>query len=133
MRRVRPGTVAGVLVWKLVALALLPAALCCQAVAVADGTVPACCEGGHEGAACPLALKIRSYDDHDRQATHDKNPAIAGCELLDDALLEMVSLTGFIPQAVEFSVPLAESGAVAMSFQGESMFGVGPLLPPPRV
>ena len=94
--------------------------------------MPVCCEGGHEGAACPLARQIRSHDDHDRQATHDNKPAIAGCELLDDALLAMVSLTGFIPQAAELSVPPGESGAVAMSFPGESMFGTGPFLPPPR-
>ena len=54
VRALRSGAIAAVIAWKLAALALLPAALCCQAVMAADDTaVPACCEGASTARCAP--------------------------------------------------------------------------------
>ena len=88
VRTFRTGTVAAVIVWKVAALAVLPAALCCQAVMVADGAaVPACCAGGEHGAMCPMKRAPGS----DRDADAPQNlPRMIGCSSLDDALIGLL-------------------------------------------
>ena len=128
MRALRTRTVVAVLAWKLAALALLPAALCCRAILAADGSaVPACCEGGDHGAACPLNRAAES------PAGDEKGqPRMMGCGSLEDALLGLLSLTGFTPdETARLTAPealglLASSGASAVSFAPT------PPLPPPR-
>ena len=127
VRAFRRGTVAAVIVWKLAALALLPAALCCRAVLVADGTgAPACCEGGEHGAMCPMKRGGRTEE---TDAAQDQ-PRMVGCNSLDDALIGMLSLTGFTPEVFGFasdtssSEPVAELGYTTVSL-------IDPPSPPP--
>ena len=127
VRAFRRGTVAAVIVWKLAALALLPAALCCRAVMVADGTgAPACCEGDEHGAMCPMKRGGRTEETDAAQA----QPRMVGCNSLDDALIGMLSLTGFTPEVFGFasdtssSEPVAELGYTTVSL-------VDPPSPPP--
>ncbi len=142
MRSLRPfrtGTVAAVIVWKLAALTLLPAALCGQAVMAADGTaVPTCsCEGGEHGARCPMKRAADAghgghgdaHGDADAQANR---PRMVGCNSLDEALLGMVSVTGFTPDTFELvSDPLSTDRVVEIRHGPRSLV-VAPSPPPPR-
>ena len=83
VRTLRSGLAAAVVAWKLAALALLPAALCCRAVMAAEGTAaPACCAEGEHGASCPM----RRGGAEEKDAA-PQQPRIAGCGSLDDALV----------------------------------------------
>ena len=98
----RTGAVVAVIAWKLSALALLPAALCCRAVMAADaGPAPAlaCCAGGEHGAACPMKRAARDGRDADAP---ESRPRMAGCNSLDDALAGLFGLSGFTPDAFEW-------------------------------
>ena len=130
-RTFRTGTVAAVIAWKLVALALLPAALCCQAVMVADGTtdVPACCGGGGHGATCPMKRAGRT----DEQDTARDAPRMIGCNSLDDALVGLFNLTGFTPDAFEWTAgPALFERITETRYRVASLTGA-PSPPPPRV
>ena len=114
VRTFRTGTIAAVIAWKLVALALLPAALCCRAVMVADGAdVHACCEGGEHGAMCPMKRGGRTEEKDAAQ----EQPRLAACNSLDDALVGLLSLTGFTPDSFDLSVDPAAAGRVRDSRQ----------------
>ena len=125
VRALRTGTVTGVIVWKLVALALLPAAFCCQAVLNADGGGRACCEGKDHGDFCPLSKNTRSGP--------SDSPQLQTCESLDDALLGLLSLTGFTPESTELPSHLAVSGPVMAVTSFAISFEHTPPSPPPRV
>ena len=130
VRTFRTGTVAAVIAWKLAVLALLPAALCCQAVMVADGAaVPACCEGGEHGAMCPMKRSAGS----DRDADAPENlPRMIGCSSLDDALIGLLSLTGFTPDVFEWTaVPGRLEHIAELRYAAASLAGA-PSPPPPR-
>lgn len=124
MRALRTRTVVAVLAWKLAALALLPAALCCRAMLVADGgAMPACCEGGDHGAMCPLKRAAESEEDQ---------PRMVGCGSLDDALLGLLSLTGFTPdETARLAAPEA-IGLLAAPGDSAASFARTPPSPPPR-
>ncbi len=125
----RSGTVAAVIVWKLAALALLPAALCCQAVMAADGTaMPACCEGGEHGAMCPMKRGGRT----DESDAGQQQPRMLGCNSLDDALIGMVGLTGFTPDKFELASDLLSGVRVAETRHSAGSLAVAPSPPPPR-
>lgn len=128
MRALRTRTVVAVLAWKLAALALLPAALCCRAVLVADSSgTPACCEGGDHGAMCPLKRAAQSA-----AGAEEGQPRMLGCGSLEDALRGLLSLTGFTPdEPVRLAAPVAldlllSPGEAAISFART------PPSPPPR-
>ena len=126
VRSSRTGTVAAVIAWKLTVLALLPAALCCRAAMAADGTaVPACCEGGEHGAMCPM--KRGSTDEGDPAPDQ---PRMAGCDSLDDALIGLLGLAGFTPDAFDLSPDAAATGRVPDRGPAADSF-VGLLGPPP--
>lgn len=129
VRALRSGAIAAVIVWKLAALALLPAALCCQAVMAADGTaVPACCEGGEHGAMCPMKHDGRT----DESDAARQQPRMLGCNSLDDALIGMVGLTGFTPDKFELaSDPLNGVRVAEIRYRAGSL-AVAPSPPPPR-
>ena len=124
VRTLRTGAATGVIAWKLIALALLPAAFCCQAMLAADGTL-ACCKGTDHGAYCPLQQAARDASSHD-------GPQLQTCETSDDALLGLLSLTGFTPES---AAPLAslDVGAVQppAGDSGASLHPTPPS-PPPR-
>ena len=128
MRTLRTRTVVAVLAWKLTALALLPAALCCRAVLVADDSaMPACCEGGDHGAMCPLKRAPQPAPE-----TEEDRQRMEGCGSLEDALLGLLSLTGFTPD--EPARPAAPAALGLLSSPGESAasFARTPPSPPPR-
>ena len=129
VRTFRTGTVVAVIAWKLAALALLPAALCCQAVMTANGTsVPACCEGGEHGAMCPMKRAGRTDETDARQ----EQPRMLGCNSLDDALIGMVGLTGFTPDTFELATdPLRTDWVVEVRLSAGSLV-FAPTAPPPR-
>lgn len=123
VRALRTGAATGVIAWKLVALALLPAAFCCQAMLAADGAL-ACCKGTDHGAYCPLQQSARD--------AAPEGPQWQTCETADDALLGLLSLTGFTPESAE---PLASLDAGAL-VPPDAATGIShaptPALPPPR-
>ncbi len=84
-------TVAAVIAWKLAALALLPAAFCCHAMFHAEGGVRPCCEGTHRGDFCPLERAA--------EATDPDIPRLQTCDSFDDALIGLLSQTGFTPES----------------------------------
>lgn len=133
MRSVRTfhtGTVAAVIAWKLVALALLPAALCCQAVMVADGTaMPACCEGGEHGAMCPMK---RAAGNESAGAAAEDQQRMVGCKSLDDALVGLLGLAGFTPDVFELSADPAHTDRVTDIRDAAVSFARSPSPPPPR-
>ena len=128
MRALRSRTVVAVLAWKLAALALLPAALCCRAVLVAEGSaMPACCEGGDHGAMCPLkrAAQPAAGDDEGR-------PRMVGCGSLEDALLGLFTQAGFTPdESARLAAPAA-LGVLASPAESAASFARTPPSPPPR-
>ena len=128
MRALRTRTVVAVLAWKLAALALLPAALCCRAVLVADDSaMPACCEGGDHGAMCPLKRAAPSA-----VAAGEDQPRMAGCGSLEDALLGLLSLAGFTPgESARLAAPAA-LGLLASPGESAASFPRTPPSPPPR-
>ena len=129
MHSFRTGTIAAVIAWKLVALALLPTALCCRAVMVADGAdVHACCDGGEHGAMCPMKRGGRTEEKHAAQ----EQPRLAACNSLDDALVGLLSLTGFTPDSFDLSVDPLAVGRVRDSRQAADSFDGIPSPPPPR-
>lgn len=129
VRTCRTGTVAAVIAWKLVALALLPAALCCQAMMVAERTTaPACCEGGEHGAMCPMKRAASADAKH---AAPDA-PRMIGCNSLDDALIGLVGLTGFTPDTFELTSHLSGSERIADVRYASAPLAGGPAPPPPR-
>lgn len=129
LRPFRTGTVAAVIAWKLAALALLPVALCCQAVMAADGTAaPACCEGGEHGAMCPMK---RGGPTDDTDAGQEQ-PRMLGCNSLDDALIGMVGLTGFTPDTFELASDALSGARVAETRHSAGSLAVAPSPPPPR-
>jgi hypothetical protein len=129
-RPLRTGTVAAVIAWKLVALALLPAALCCQAVMAADGTgnVPACCGGGEHGAMCPMKRAGRT----DEQGAAPDVPRMIGCNSLDDALVGLLNLSGFTPDAFEWTAGPALLERIPETRYRTVALGGAPPPPPPR-
>ena len=84
-RTLRTATVTAVIAWKLVVLALLPAAFCCQAVL--DGGGRPCCEGKDHGDFCPLKPTRSAAPDGPRMQT---------CDSFDSALIGLLSLTGVV-------------------------------------
>lgn len=128
MRALRTRTIVAVLAWKLAALALLPAALCCRAVLVADGSaVPACCEGGEHGAMCPLTRPAESATD-----VGEDPPRMMGCGSLEDALLGLLSQTGFTPDETARLAAPAATGLLASVGDSAASFVRTPPSPPPR-
>ena len=129
VRTFRTGTVAAVIAWKLAALAVLPAALCCQAVMVADGAAaPACCEGGEHGAMCPMKRGDRTEETDPTRG----QPRMIGCSSLDDALIGLLSLTGFTPDAFEWAAAPGRLERIAQPrYAAVSLVGA-PSPPPPR-
>ena len=129
VRTFRTGTVAAVIAWKLAALAVLPAALCCQAVMAAEGAaVPACCEGGEHGAMCPMK---RGGGAEETDSTRGQ-PRMIGCSSLDDALIGLLSLTGFTPDAFEWAAAPGRLERIAQPrYAAVSLVGA-PSPPPPR-
>lgn len=129
VRACRTGTVAAVIAWKLAALALLPAALCCQAMMAAEETTAhACCEGGEHGAMCPMKRAARA----DAKDTVPDAPRMIGCNSLDDALVGLVGLTGFTPDAFELTSHLSGSERIADVRYASASLAGGPAPPPPR-
>lgn len=123
VRTLRTGTVAGVIAWKLAALALLPAAFCCQAV-LADGGALPCCEGRDHGDFCPLnRADPAGASDADR---------LQACESFDDALLGLLGLTGFTPEPPATATPPAASGLRARRAHSPVPLDHTPPSPPPR-
>ena len=129
VRTFRTGTVAAVIAWKLAVLAVLPAVLCCQAVMVADGAaVPACCEGGEHGAMCPM--QRGGHTDESNKTR--RQPRMIGCNSLDDALIGLLSLTGFTPDAFEWAAAPGRLERIAQPrYAAVSLVGA-PSPPPPR-
>lgn len=131
VRTCRTGMAAAVIAWKLAALALLPAALCCRAVLIADETgVPVCCEGGEHGAACPMSGRAGRADGTD--AAPD-TPRLVGCPSLDDALVAMLGLSGFTPDRFELASDPLSADAVAEHRYTAVSLTDSPAPPPPRV
>lgn len=132
VRTFRTGTVVAVIAWKLSALALLPAALCCRAVMMtADdgaGPAPACCAGGEHGAACPMK---RAAPDGDAEA-QESRPRMAGCDSLDDALVGLFGLTGFTPDAFEWRPGADPLEHVTEVHPAAASRAGAPSPPPPR-
>ena len=128
VRTLRTGLAAAVVAWKLAALALLPAALCCRAVMAAEGTAaPACCAGDGHGASCPMQRGRAAETD-----AAPERPRIAGCGSLDDALVGLLGLTGFTPDACEWTAgPLRVERVTEPRYAAASFAGVPPA-PPPR-
>ena len=128
VRTLRTGLAAAVVAWKLAALALLPAALCCRAVMAAEGTAaPACCAGDEHGASCPMRRGGAEETDAAPQ-----QPRIAGCGSLDDALVGLLGLTGFTPDACGWTAGPERGGRVTEArYAAASLAGVPPA-PPPR-
>ena len=133
LRNLRTGTVAGVIAWKLTALALLPAALCCQATLSAAESLP-CCEGESHGAMCPMGKSPnRAAHASDGPETGQARQArMIGCNSLDDALIGLVSLTGFTPDAFALAANPAVSGRVVPTHDAAASFAGAPHAPPPR-
>lgn len=123
VRTLRTGTVTGVIAWKLTALALLPAAFCCQAVLAADGG-RACCEGKDHGDFCPL-------DRADRGKAPD-GPGMETCESLDDALIGLLSLTGFTPETPDPQAALDAGSRFTPAGSSVIDLDRAPPPPPPR-
>ena len=130
MKSLRTGTIAAVIAWKLAALALLPAVLCCRAVmAGAYGTaVLACCEGDEHGAMCPMKRGARTEE----TGGAEDQPRMAGCDSLDDALIGLLSLTGFTPDSFDLAPDPAALGHVRVSRQVADSFDGNLRPPPPR-
>ena len=128
MRALRTRTVVAVLAWKLAALALLPAALRCRAVLVADGSaVPACCEGGEHGSLCPLKRAAEAATD-----TGEERLRMVGCGSMDDALLGLLGLTAFTPDETARLAAPAAAGLLAPAGDSAASFVRTPPSPPPR-
>ena len=128
MRVLRTRTVVAVLAWKLAALALLPAALCCRAVLVADGSAtPVCCEGGEHGSMCPLKRAAESATD-----AGEDQPRMMGCGSLEDALLGLLNLTGFTPDETTRLAAPAATCLLALPGDSAASFVRTPPSPPPR-
>lgn len=123
IRALHTGTVTGVVAWKLAALAILPAAFCCQAVLAADGQ-PACCDGKDHGDYCPL-------NQPDRNGSPD-GPQLQTCASPDDALLGLLGLTGFTPETADPQVTLDAGGRAVPSTYPTSTLDLEPVAPPPR-
>lgn len=124
VRTLRTGTVAAVVVWKLAALALLPAAFCCQAVLSADGDVLPCCEGKDHGDFCPL-----------KRAAHPgtpDGPRLQTCDSFDDALIGLLSLTGFTPESSARPPAPDAGGRPVQTGDPATPFQHAPPSPPPR-
>ena len=124
VRTLRTGTVAAVVVWKLAALALLPAAFCCQAVLAADGGVRPCCEGRDHGDFCPL-----------KRAAHpgaSDGPRLQTCDAFDDALIGLLSLTGFTPESSARPPAPEANGRPVQTGNPVTPFPHAPPSPPPR-
>ena len=131
VRTFRTGTVAAVIAWKLAALALLPAALCCQAVMAADGGAPpACCEGGEHGAMCPMKRAAGNDEGADTPADRAR---MVGCNSLDDALVGLLGLTGFTPDAFEWTAGPAPLEHITESRYDATSLADTPSPPPPRL
>ena len=124
VRTLRTGTVTGVIVWKLAALALLPAAFCCQAVLNAEDGSRACCAGKDHGDFCPLSESSRSGP--------ADGPRLQACESFDDALLGLLGLTGFTPESSDLQPGLAASGRSVPVADSALSFDRTPPSPPPR-
>lgn len=124
VRTLRTGTVAAVVAWKLAALALLPAAFCCQAMLDADGGLRPCCEGKDHGDFCPL-----------KRAAHPgapDGPRMQTCDSFDDALIGLLSLTGFTPESSAAPAAPDVSGRPAESGNPVTPLHHTPPSPPPR-
>ena len=137
LRNLRTGAVAGVIAWKLTALGLLPAALCCQAVMDVAGPLP-CCEGESHGAMCPMASSpnraahsshVGSEPDRTDQTGQVR---MMGCNSLDDALIGLVSLTGFTPDAFTLAADPVVVGRLLPTRDVAASFAAAPHKPPPR-
>ncbi len=130
LRALRTGVVTGVIAWKLTALALLPAALCCRAAM--DPVAPlTCCEGQDHGAMCPMAKSPNRAADPSDHSEGDQ-PTMVGCNSLDDALIGLVSQAGFTPDAFTLPVVPADLGRVAPTRVAATSFASVPHAPPPR-
>ena len=129
IRTFRTATAAAVIAWKLATLTLLPVALCCQAVMAAAGAAPACCAGGEHGAACPMKRAAGDGRDADAQ---EPRPRMVGCNSLDDALVGLLGLTGFTPDAFEWRTAPDPRERVTEARPAATWLAGAPSPPPPR-
>ena len=134
VRTCRNGTVAAVIAWKLAALALLPAALCCQAMMTADGAAAiACfCEEGEHRAMCPMKRAAHGGAAHGDADAQANPPRMIGCNSLDDALVGLFGLTGFTPDAFEWTTGPATRERVTEARYAATSLADPPSPPPPR-
>lgn len=133
LRNLRTGTIAGVIAWKLTALALLPAALCCQAAMDPGAPLP-CCEGESHGAMCPMEKSPNRAADPSGETDAGKlgQARMIGCNTLDDALVGLVGLTGFTPDAFALAADPAVIGRVVPTHDAAASIAGAPHAPPPR-
>jgi hypothetical protein len=125
IRRLRAGTVIAVIAWKLTVLAMLPAAICCQAMAIPDGEADhACCADGHHGAACPL--KTGGSETRDLRQ-------LQSCDSLDDALVGLLGLIGDVPETCDLTGELTVRDRLGDGAGSVLSLGVSPNAPPPRI
>ena len=138
VRRVRSFGVYATLAFSLLALAVLPTALCCQVVAETDVDGHAGHSGGEpeecphrtaDGRACPLH---RSPSD-DAPSQDADCSELVGCAVADSLLSSLRTLTGAMPEPeMRAAVPWAARLLDPPAAPGDDLEVVDPFAPPPR-
>jgi len=128
MRVLRAPAVLLALSCVLIAAAVLPTALCCQAAAHASQGTDAhdCCKGKEHGAACPRSKAP--------PPTEPGCPTMRDCDTADGLLMRLLAQVGFIPGHPDITdEQLALSENVIDRRDSPVAHAPNPDPPPPRV
>ena len=110
----RSRTVAGVIAWKLTALVLLPIVLSATA-------------------GCPLSRQAVVQEVHaEQQVPPDTSTTLVPCDSLEDTLLTLLSLTGFVSESESLQAKFVSYGVVTVHSPVELNADTVPMLRPPR-
>tara|TARA_B100000949_G_scaffold225012_1_gene228863 strand:+ start:564 stop:917 length:354 start_codon:yes stop_codon:yes gene_type:complete len=114
MSSFRSGTVTGFIVWKLTALVLLPIVLSVTA-------------------GCPIGRQaVNEEANIEQQLPVRTGKTLVPCDSLEDTLLTLLSLTGFVPESQDLPIKFVSYGTITIQTPGELVFDSVPILQPPR-
>ena len=112
------------LVWHVVAIAVVSAALSCD-------SSPGSEHAGMDN--CPLHASVPACPVHaEKHGTHDCDCPTIGCAQVDAGFMALFGATGVLPAAAEVPIPLEAGGALPRVAASANLLARVPLSPPPR-
>jgi hypothetical protein len=125
LMRTRARTLAAITVaWHVVAIAVVSAALSCNADALSEHAGTPDCPLHDNAPACPIHAE--------KHGTHECDCPTIGCSQTDTGLIALFGAVGILSPAPDMRVQLQSSSAILGGAESVNPLAPAPLAPPPR-